>query len=52
MENDWRGNLNPDEYERSQCAIDMDAEQAQCPACATPFKPTDLRCPGCGLRFG
>ena len=33
-------------------AIDLEAEQATCPACGEVFKPGVQRCPGCGLRVG
>jgi rRNA maturation endonuclease Nob1 len=33
--------------------IDLEAEQAQCPACSQEFNPSAQKCcPGCGLRFG
>jgi hypothetical protein len=32
--------------------IDLDAEQATCPACMTSFPTDATRCPGCGLRLG
>lgn len=37
-------------------AIDLDAEQTTCPACASEFDPRSLaetggRCPGCGLQL-
>lgn len=32
--------------------IDLDAEQATCPACTTSFPTDATRCPGCGLRLG
>jgi len=32
--------------------LDPDAEETQCPACLTKFRPLGLaRCPDCGLRF-
>jgi len=32
--------------------IDLEAEEATCPACLTPFAPGVSHCPGCGLRIG
>jgi hypothetical protein len=37
---------------RVESTVDLDAEEATCPACQTPFKTADAeRCPECGLRF-
>lgn len=32
--------------------IDLDADEASCPACGAGIPQGRLRCPGCGLRIG
>lgn len=33
-------------------SVDLDAEEARCPACGDAFGTAAARCPGCGLRLG
>ncbi len=51
----WYGHL-PDEADPDlaarDVAVDLDADEATCPACAEPFSPGSVRCTGCGLRLG
>jgi predicted amidophosphoribosyltransferase len=37
--------------ERASSGIDLDSEQASCPACGESFSTAAARCPSCGLRF-
>ena len=52
MDAHWAQGQDEAILEQAEKAIDLDAAQAECPACGTPFAPTAGRCPGCGLRFG
>ena len=36
----------------SEVTIDLDADQASCPACSASFEVGLSHCPGCGLRIG
>ena len=44
--------MDPEVLAAAECAVDLDAESAACPACGEAFKPSDLRCGSCGLRLG
>jgi len=48
----WGSDIDPEALERASGAINLDADEAQCPACGAAFKTTARRCPDCGLRFG
>jgi len=48
----WGQDVDLQTLLRSQNAIDLNAETAECPACGTSFATNKTRCPGCGLRFG
>jgi hypothetical protein len=53
----WASHLDPRAVAAAECAIDLDASEASCPACGATFATaffatTASRCPGCGLRFG
>jgi uncharacterized protein YfaQ (DUF2300 family) len=48
----WGQDLDPETIQAASREVDLDAEQADCPACGTPFTPTAAECPECGLHFG
>ncbi len=48
----WGSDVDPDALARASGAINLDADEANCPACGAAFKTTARRCPDCGLRFG
>jgi len=52
MRDRWGEHLDPEALACAERPVDMDAEEAACPACGEPFQPSSLRCPACGLRFG
>ena len=53
IEAHWNQDLGEAELAAVGTVVDLDAEQATCPACATPFPTGDAtRCPECGLNFG
>ena len=47
----WAKDL-PDGAGASEVTIDLDADDAACPACGTGFEVGRSHCPGCGLRVG
>jgi hypothetical protein len=48
----WGGDLDPHALQRASQAIDLDGEEAACPACGASFETRSARCPSCGLRLG
>lgn len=52
VDDHWARDLSPEERAATEMVIDLDADEATCPACLTTFKTGILRCPGCGLRLG
>jgi hypothetical protein len=48
----WGRELDPSALAAAAQSIDLDAQEATCPACGSSFAPDLARCPGCGLRFG
>lgn len=48
----WGQDVDLQTLLRSQSAIDLNAETAECPACGASFATSKTRCPSCGLRFG
>ena len=53
IEAHWNGELPDDERFAAEAVVDLDADEATCPACMTPFPTSDTsRCPECGLNFG
>ena len=53
IEAHWNQDLDEAELAAVGTVVDLDAEQATCPACDTPFPTSDApRCPECGLNFG
>lgn len=52
MRDHWAQGLDPSILAAAEGTIDLDAEEASCPACGACFVPTVARCPGCGLRIG
>ena len=48
----WGRDLTAEERAAADRTVDLDAEEAVCPACETAFEPSAGRCPGCGLRLG
>ena len=42
--------LSEAEQVASEAVVDLDADEAQCPACGDSFTPGIRNCPGCGLR--
>lgn len=51
----WYGHLPEEsdpELAQRDVAVDLDADEATCPACGEPFRPGSERCAGCGLRLG
>jgi predicted amidophosphoribosyltransferase len=48
----WARDLSPEERAAADSVVDLDAEEATCPACQTVFETAASRCPGCGLRLG
>lgn len=58
MHAQWASHLDPRAVAAAECAIDLDASEADCPACGATFatgasSATHVaRCPSCGLRFG
>ncbi len=52
VDDHWAKDLSPEERAASELVVDLDAEEATCPACLTTFRTGTNRCPGCGLRLG
>ena len=52
VDDHWAKDLSAEERAATEMVIDLDAEEATCPACLTTFKTGTTRCPGCGLRLG
>ena len=52
LDEHWTSGLTPVELASAEMVVDFDAEETTCPACLSPFAPTVLECPSCGLRFG
>lgn len=48
----WAGDLDSRVVEAAEREVDLDAEQAVCPACQASFQPQSGQCPECGLRLG
>ena len=49
----WNAQLADDERAAAETVVDLDAAEATCPACGTPFPTNDAsRCPEGGLNFG
>jgi len=42
--------LSAAELAAADSVVDLDADEAQCPACGDSFTPGVRNCPGCGLR--
>ena len=47
----WAKDL-PDGVDASEVTIDLDADEAACPACGASFDAGRAHCPDCGLRVG
>ncbi|MCA8981916.1 MAG: hypothetical protein H6831_16265 [Planctomycetes bacterium] len=52
VDDHWARDLSDAERAATEMVIDLDADEATCPACMTTFKTGIDRCPGCGLRLG
>ena len=44
--------VDPGALDAANGTIDLDADEAVCPACQETFATTERACPSCGLRFG
>lgn len=47
----WGQGLDPDAIQAASREVDLDAEQAECPACGSAFTTDATECPECGLHF-
>ncbi len=52
IDEQWSQQLTAEEKAATEMVIDLDAEEATCPACMTAFAPGVTHCPECGLRVG
>jgi len=53
LDDDWLGTLSEEERAAiGKVDVDLDEEDAACPACGAAFDPDEGRCPDCGLNFG
>jgi len=48
----WDSELSEVERKAQQATVDLDADEATCPACESLMPGGSMRCPACGLRFG
>lgn len=47
-----RAGMSQVELDAADCVIDLDADQATCPACTGTIPKGSVMCPDCGLRIG
>ncbi|MCC7011751.1 MAG: hypothetical protein IT454_04235 [Planctomycetes bacterium] len=47
----WGREIDPSALARASGEINLDADEATCPACGEAFKTSAAKCPSCGLRF-
>lgn len=47
-----RAGMSQVERDAADCVIDLDANEATCPACSGTIPKGAVMCPECGLRIG